>query len=107
MKTGKTFYRPMNRVVSAHIKNIMPENPDRNEPVFLGGGARPKVRFLDLCVRAGIKPMTNVETGADETWERKDLRKTCATYYDEHLPESSVEILGHSVGGISIGTSSH
>ena len=37
----------------------------------------------------------------DELWELKDLRKTCATYYDEHLPESSVEILGHSVGGIT------
>jgi hypothetical protein len=33
--------------------------------------------------------------------ELKDLRKTCATYYDEHVPESSVEILGHSVGGIT------
>jgi len=31
----------------------------------------------------------------------KDLRKTCATYYDEHLPESSIEILGHSVAGIT------
>jgi len=28
-------------------------------------------------------------------------RNTCATYYDEHVPESSVEILGHSVGGIT------
>jgi triacylglycerol esterase/lipase EstA (alpha/beta hydrolase family) len=39
-----------------------------------------------------------------ETWpiaELKDLRKTCATYDDEHVPESSVEILGHSVGGIT------
>ena len=34
-------------------------------------------------------------------WELKDLRKTCATYYDEHLPESSVEILDHSVRGIT------
>ena len=31
----------------------------------------------------------------------KDLRKTCATYYDEHVPESSIEILGHPVGGIT------
>ena len=31
----------------------------------------------------------------------KDLRKTCATYYDEHVPELSIEILGHSVGGIT------
>src|SRR5919197_60751 len=36
-----------------------------------------------------------------EPWELKDLRKTCATYYDEHVPESSIEILGHSVGGIT------
>jgi hypothetical protein len=46
-------------------------------------------------------PRANVETGQDEPWELKDLRKTCATYYDEHVPESSVEILGHSVGGIT------
>lgn len=26
---------------------------------------------------------------------------TCATHYDEHMPESSVEILGHSAGGIT------
>jgi hypothetical protein len=31
----------------------------------------------------------------------KDLRKTCATCYDEHVPESSVEILGHSAGGLT------
>ena len=30
-----------------------------------------------------------------------DLRKSCTTYYDEHMPESSIEILGHSVGGIT------
>jgi len=53
-----------------------------------------------LCSLAGIQPRTNVETGKPEPWELKDLRKTCATYYDEHVPES-VEILGHSVGGIT------
>ena len=31
----------------------------------------------------------------------KDLRKTCATYYDEHVPESSVEILGPSAVGLT------
>jgi hypothetical protein len=36
-----------------------------------------------------------------EPWELKDGRKTCAAYYDTHMPESSVEILGHSVGGIT------
>ena len=50
---------------------------------------------------AGIKAKANIETARDEPWELKDLRKTCATYYDEHLPESSIEILGHSVGGIT------
>jgi alpha/beta superfamily hydrolase len=42
-----------------------------------------------------------VETGQPEPGELKDLHKTCATYHDEHMPESSVEILGHSVGGIT------
>jgi integrase len=101
VKTGKSFYRPMNRVVHAHIKSIMPENRAPDDPVFLGGGSRPNARFQELCNVAGIKQKTDVETGQPEPWELKDLRKTCATYYDEHMPESSVEILGHSVGGIT------
>jgi integrase len=101
VKTGKAFYRPMNRVVHAHLKNILPERPRPDDPVFLGGGARPNARFQELCTLAGIGLRANVETGKEEPWELKDLRKTCATYYDEHLPESSVEILGHSVGGIT------
>jgi hypothetical protein len=43
----------------------------------------------------------NVETGREEPWELKDLRKSYATYHDEHVPESSVEILGHAVSGIT------
>ena len=46
-------------------------------------------------------PRINADTGADEPWLLNDLRKTCATYYDEHVPESSIEILGQSVGGIT------
>lgn len=43
----------------------------------------------------------DIETGVAKAWLLKDLRKTCATYYDQHVPESSVEIMGHSVGGIT------
>lgn len=50
---------------------------------------------------ANIKPKRNVESGAEQPWLLKDLRKTCATHYDQHLPESSIEILGHSVGGVT------
>jgi integrase len=101
IKTGKAFYRPMNRVVHAHIKSIMPDNPDLDEPVVSGGGSRPNIQFQRLCQLAGIRSKTNVETGEPERWILKDLRKTCATYHDEHVPESSIEILGHSVGGIT------
>jgi hypothetical protein len=101
VKTSKSFYRPMNRVVHAHIKSIMPESPLPDDSVFFGGGSRPNIRFQSLCNLAGIKPKSNLETGKDELWELKDLRKTCATYYDEHMPESAIEILGHSVSGIT------
>jgi integrase len=101
VKTGKSFYRPMNRVVHAHIKSLMPVSPNPDHPVFLGGGSRPNARFQELCELAGIKAKTNLETGDDEPWELEDLRKTCATYYDEHMPESAIEILGHSVGEIT------
>ena len=101
VKTGKAFHRPMNRAVHSHIKSIMPENPQPDAPVFFGGGVRPNARFRELCALAGIPPKTNVQTGEEEPWVLKDLRKTCATFYDEHVPESSIEILGHSVGGIT------
>ena len=101
VKTGKTFCRPMNRTVHSHIKSIMPAKVQPNEPVFLGGGSRPNVRFQKLCEIAEIKPKTDVETGEEKLWLLKDLRKTCATYYDEHVPESSIEILGHSVAGVT------
>jgi hypothetical protein len=101
VKTDKAFYRPMNRVVHAHLRSLMLEDPRGDAPVFLGGGARPNARFQALCGLAGIKPRLDIETGEEEPWDLKDLRKTCATYYDEHVPESSVEILGHSVGGIT------
>lgn len=102
VKTGKCFYRPMNRTVHAHIRSIMPDTPDTDAPVFLGGGARPNKRFQGLCELAGLlSPKKDVETGDEKPWLLKDLRKTCATYYDEHVPESSIEILGHSVGGVT------
>lgn len=101
VKTGKSFYRPMNRVVHAHIKSLLSETFSPDDPVFLGGGSRPNDRFRELCQLAHVKPKTNFVTGKEEPWVLKDLRKTCATYYDEHVPESSIEILGHSVGGIT------
>lgn len=91
----------MNRVVHMHLKNILPAEPKPDEPVVLGGSARPNARFQELCSLAGINPKKNAETGREDAWLLKDLRKTCATYYDEHVPESSIEILGHSVGGIT------
>lgn len=80
----------MNRLVHAHIKSIMPENPHPDDPVFCGGGSRPNLRFRQICEVAGIPATTNVETGEVEPWLLKDLRKTCATYYDEHLPDRKV-----------------
>jgi hypothetical protein len=55
VKTGKAFYRPMNRVVHAHLKSMLPENPHPNESVVLGGTARPNARFQELCTLGGIK----------------------------------------------------
>jgi hypothetical protein len=104
VKTGKAFYRPMNQAVHAHIRSILPADPRPDGPVFLSGGARPNARFQELCDLAGIEPRANAETGEPKPWELKDLRKTCATYYDAHVPESSVEILGTRSAGSRTGT---
>jgi hypothetical protein len=58
-------------------------------------------QFYALRVGQSYALISNIETGKQKPWELKDLRKTCATYYDLHVPESSIEILGHSVGGIT------
>lgn len=91
----------MNRTVHEHIKSIVPETPDSDAPLLAGGGTRPNNRFRQLCRLAGIDPKRNIEWNEERSWVLKDLRKTCATSYDEHLPESSIEILGHSAGGIT------
>ncbi len=101
VKTGKAFCRPMNRVVHAHLKSLRTERTLPDSPVFLGGGSRPNVRFRELCDLAEIVAKTDPDSDAQKPWVLKDLRKTCATYYDEHMPESSIEILGHSVGGVT------
>jgi hypothetical protein len=91
----------MNRTVRLHLKSLMPERLELNSPVFHGGGTRPNNRFRQLCELAGTAPTRSIESGEVRPWVLKDLRKTCATYYDEHVPESTVEILGHSVGGVT------
>ena len=101
VKTNKQFYRPMNRAVKAHLKSLRLDECDPDQPVFHCGSSRPNEQFQHLCDLAGVKPKQDVETGEEKRWVLKDLRKTCATYYDEHMPESSIEILGHSVGGVT------
>ena len=65
------------------------------------GGKQPgrDFRFQSLCSLAGIKPRLDIETSRVEPWELKDVRKTCASYHDENVAESSAELLGHSIGG--------
>ena len=101
VKTNKSFYRPMNRVVHAHLRRLEPVTANSDEPIFAGGTARPNLIFQQLVKLAGIRDKLDVEKGVTKPWLLKDLRKTCATHYDEHMPESSVEILGHSVSGVT------
>ena len=97
----KQFQRPMNRVVHAHLKSIRQDAVQPDSPVFHAGTSRPNQQFQLLCDLAGINPKQDIETGEEKPWVLKDLRKTSATYYDAHMPESSIEILGHSVGGVT------
>jgi hypothetical protein len=79
MKTGKQFQRPMNRVVYTHLKSIRSAEPLLDQPVFDCSSSRPNTQFQLLCQLAGVKPKQEVETGEDQLWVLRDLRKTCAT----------------------------
>jgi len=100
-KTSKSFVRPMNRAVHTHLKSMQVDAAHPDDPVVLGGSSRPNRRFQKLCAFAGIRPKSNIETNREAGWLLKDLRKTCATYYDVHVPESSIEILGHALSGVT------
>ena len=100
VKTDKAFYRPMNRVVHAHLRSILPEGPDpsarlpwrrRTAERPVPGAVRPRRHQAEAGHRDRQGGALGVEGPAEDV----------ATYYDEHVPESSVEILGHSVGGIT------
>ncbi|WP_254510215.1 hypothetical protein [Anatilimnocola floriformis] len=68
VKTGKTFHRPMNRAVHSNIRTLLPLQVRPEDPVFLGGGARPNARFEELCQLAGIKAKLDIESGTEEPW---------------------------------------
>jgi len=97
----------MNRAVHAHLRRLQPPTPVPDEPIFAGCTARPNANFKRLITLAGIRDKVDVETGVAKDWLLIDLRKTCATYYDEHMPESSIEILGHSVSGVTYSYYAH
>lgn len=49
VKNKKQFYRPMNRVVQVHLKNIRPTEPRLDEPVF-HCAAHDQTNHSNVCV---------------------------------------------------------
>lgn len=74
VKTGKAFYRPMNRTVHEHFRSILPDEPDSDSPVFRGGSTRPNRRFRELCQLAEIGPKSDPENGKDRPTAANDER---------------------------------
>lgn len=83
------------------LGKLWPSNFDTDATVFEGGGLRPNLRFQGLCQLAGIRQLVEIETVDETQWLLKELPKACAMYYDEHMLESSVEFLEHSVKGMT------
>ena len=85
VKTGKTFYRPMNHVVHAHLKSILPENLSPDEPVFLGGGARAEralpgtVHTAPASGRGRTSRPGRKSRGNSRTFARRVRRTTMST----------------------------
>ena len=111
VRSGKVFWRPMNQTVRLHLKSLRPKQPDPDGPGFHGGIARttgfvssaswPASLRSRVLRAAGVAPKRSIESGKESPSVLKDRRKACAIHCDEHVPESSVEILGHSAGGIT------
>lgn len=59
----------------------MPADPDPNEPVLLGGSARPDEWFRRLFAFAGVRPKIDVESGEERPW----LLKTCERHAQPNM----------------------
>ena len=71
----------------------------RGEPSYGPAPARPTHAFENRAVSLESSPKPSADIGRSQPCVLKDLRKTCPTYYDEHLPESVVEMLRHAIVG--------
>lgn len=65
VKTRKQFFRPMNRVVQVHLKNLVSDDREPNQPVFHAGSSRPNLLFQRLCDLADLKPKQDAVTGEE------------------------------------------
>ena len=94
------------------IHDLPEQERPRERLAALGADAIPNAELIAILLRTGTKGVSAIHVAQEllarfKTLENlakaslEDLRKTCATFYDEHVPESSIEILGHSVGGIT------
>lgn len=70
VKTNKTFYRPMNRAVRAHLRRLQPPTPIPDEPIFVAGTARPNAIFKRLISHALVSLINSI------AWEINALRFT-------------------------------
>ena len=100
-KAKSLFTRDGQDVAQAAVESSSFKHAIKNLPWAKIGthGGKAAMKLGSKFASVGAK--ANVETGEEKPWVLKDLRKTAATYYDQHVPESSVEILGHSAGGIT------
>jgi hypothetical protein len=55
VKTGKTFWRPMNHTGRLRLKSILPEMPNPDAPVFVGGDQR-RAAFASAATRGWAAP---------------------------------------------------
>jgi len=112
-KTGRKFMRPLNRVVSEHLRSLLPRRPQAvpdemlEEEIFRGGSTRPADRFRALCRLAKLAPKLDFETGKTSDWTFKDLRKTASTWHDQNVPGSGSAVLGHAIEGSARVTAKH
>ena len=97
-KKPQPLVLPLTAISAAHLRSIMPVNPDPTRPIFHFPRSRPSLdsQWQRLCAEAGAQPKPDLQTGAARHYTFKHLRKTCATYHDANVPGLSPLVLGHA-----------
>jgi len=95
---------PLNEVAAGHLRSLATPLGAREElPVFDWPWSPKELygQWQAIVDAAGVRPKKSLDGSEDDEYSLKHLRKTCATWHQQHSPGVAPLILGHAKRSVS------